>query len=337
MLPKNLRFGAVPGLLALAAMQSACMPRYAAKGPMQPADIWTPLPVQHITVRGIDLAYLDSGAPPDAAPSGNGASTIVLLHGLSSYSSFWEYQIPHLAKHHRVLALDLPGFGQSARPDAPYTPPWYANVVSDWMNAVWADRAVVIGHSMGGQIALTLALDHPERVEKLVLAAPAGLERFNDGAGAFMKGYWTPTRAMEASEDEIRANFVATVFNHYDDGVERLIEERVRMGHERSFAQTSVAVSRSIAGMVDYPVWARLPEIAVPTLIVFGSDDHLIPNPIFTGGTTKAIAQAGADRIPGSELVLLSGAGHTVQHDDPRGFNAAVDRFLSNTSDPVAK
>lgn len=332
MLPKNLRFssltGSMPALLALAALQSACAPRYAARGPIQPSEIWSPLPVQHITVRGIDLAYIDSGAPPDALPSGNGTSTIVLLHGLSSYSSFWEYQVPHLAKHHRVLALDLPGFGQSGRPDAPYTPPWYADVVSDWMNAVWAPRAVVVGHSMGGQVAMTLALDHPERVERLVLAAPAGIERFEPGAGAFMKGWWTPTRAMEASEDEIRANFVATVFNRYDEGVERLIQERVQLGHSAAFAATSVAVSRSIAGMIDFPVWSRLPEINVPTLIVFGGDDHLIPNPIFTGGTTKSIAAEGADRIPGSELVILAGAGHTVHHDDARGFNSALDRFL---------
>ncbi len=332
MLPRALRFAAVPGLLALAAMQGACAPRYAAKGPMQPAEIWSPLPVQHVTVHGIDIAYLDSGDPPDAPPSGNSASTIVLIHGLSSYSSFWEYQIPHLARHHRVLALDLPGFGQSGHPDAPYTPPWYAEIVADWMAAVWAPRAVVFGHSMGGQIAMTLALTHPERVEKLVLAAPAGIERFSPGTGQFMKSWWTETRAMEAGEDEIRANFVATVFNHHDDGVERLIEERVRMGHSPSFAATSVAVSRSIAGMIDFPVWNRLPGIAAPTLIVFGSDDHLIPNPVFTGGTTRSIGEEAARRIPDSELVILPGAGHTVHHDDPRGFNAAVDRFLGDGS-----
>lgn len=330
MLPRTLRFAAVPGLLALAAVQSACAPRYAAKGPMQPSEIWTPLPVQHIMVHGVDIAYLDSGDPPDAPPSGNGPSTIVLVHGLSSYSSFWEYQVPHLAKRHRVLALDLPGFGQSGRPDAPYTPPWYADVVSDWMAAVWASRAVVIGHSMGGQVAMTLALEHPERVERLVLSAPAGIERFSPGASQFMKSWWTETRAMEAGEDEIRANFVASVFNNHDAGVERLVQERVRLGHGPAFAATSVAVSRSIAGMLDFPVWSRLPEITVATLIVYGSDDHLIPNPVFNGGSTRSVGEQGAARLPDAQLVMLPGAGHTAHHDDPRGFNAAVDRFLGD-------
>ncbi len=330
MLPRALRFSMVPGLLALAAMQGACAPRYAARGPITPAEIWSPLPVKHVSVRGIDIAYIDSGPPPDASVGGGEVPTIVLIHGLSSYSSFWEYQIPALAQHHRVLALDLPGFGQSGHPDASYTPPWFASVVADWMDTVWAPRAIVMGHSMGGQVALTLALDHPERVERLVLSAPAGLERFDAGPAAFMKGYWTETRALEAGEDEIRANFVASVFNRHDDGVERLIEERVRMGHGPAFRGTSVAVSRSIAGMLDFPVWARLPEIKAPTLIVFGTDDHMIPNPIFTGGSTRSIAERGADRIPGAKLVMLPGAGHTAHHDDARGFNAAVDAFLGS-------
>lgn len=326
MLPSALRFA--PGLFALATM--ACAPRYAGRGPMEPEAIWSPLPVQHISVRGVDIAYMDSGDPPNASVAGGDVSTVVLIHGLSSYGSFWEHQIPALAQQHRVLVLDLPGFGQSGKPDAPYTPPWYADIVADWMSAVWAPKATVVGHSMGGQIALTLALEHPDRVDALVLSAPAGIERFGTGAAGFMKAYWTETRAMEASEDEIRANFVASVFNKPDEGVERLIEERVRMGHSRSFAGTSVAVSRCIAGMLDHPVWDRLPQISQPTLVVFGTDDHLIPNPVFTGGSTRSVGAEAERRIPGSRLVMLPGAGHTAHHDDPRGFNAAVAAFLES-------
>lgn len=299
---------------------AACAPRYADLPALAPAELQTPLPRRTIDVNGVEVSYVDSGGP--GAP-------IVLIHGLSSYLGFWEYQVPHLARTHRVLALDLPGYGASGRPDAPYSPPWYASFVADWMSAVGVPSAVVMGHSMGGQVSMTLALDHPARVDALVLAAPAGFEAFSPGAARWMKGYWTETRALNSSEHEVRTAFTTAVFNRTDEGVERLIEERVRLGKHAAFRGTSVAVARSVAGMVDHPVLPRLGEIRVPTLIVYGTDDRMIPNPVFTGGHTRAIAEAGRDAIPGAQLVLLKGAGHTVHHDDAAGFNMAVDAFLT--------
>jgi pimeloyl-ACP methyl ester carboxylesterase len=298
---------------------AGCAPRYAQLGPMEPTDLWAPLPVQHVDVGGVDVAYVDSGGsgPP-----------IVFIHGLSSYLSFWEYQIPYFAKTHRVLALDLPGYGASGRPDAPYTPPWYADVVSDWMSAVGVERAAVVGHSMGGQVAVHLALSHPERVERLALSAPAGFERFSAGAARFMRTFWTESRAMEATEEQVRSNFTTSVFNRSDAGVERLIEERVRLGQSSRFGGTSVAVSRSVAGMLDHLVVDRARDVKAPTLIVYGTDDRMIPNPVFNGGRTRTIAEQAAKAIPGARLVLVPGGGHTVHHDEPAAFNAALEEFL---------
>lgn len=315
----------LPYLLAALA---GCAPTYSKLDPIQPADLWAPLPVQHARIRDLDIAYVDSGPPRGEGPWTAAEPPIIFIHGLSSYMGFWEYQIPYFAKNHRVLALDLPGFGASSRPDAPYTPPWYADVVADWMDHLGIEKATLVGHSMGGQIAMTLALAHPERVDHLALAAPAGFELLSPGAGAFLKTYWTESRAMESREEEVRANFSAMVFNKTDKGVERLIEERVRLGKSPAFAATSVAVSRCIAGMLDYPVRDRLGELTMPTLVVFGTDDHMIPNPVFTGGKTATIAKDGVSRLPNAKLVLVPGAGHTVQHDAPDAFNAALEGFL---------
>ena len=306
-------------LPALLAALTGCAPRYTELPALAPSELYSPLPVRHVTIDGVDVAYVDSGG--DKPP-------LVLVHGLSSYLGFWEYQLPVFAERYRVIALDLPGYGASGRPDAPMTPPWYAEVVADWMTAVGVERAAVVGHSMGGQIAMTLALEHPERVEALVLAAPAGIEAFTPGAAQFMKAYWTETRALESSEVEVRAAFTTAVFNKVDEGVERLIEERVRLAKHEAFRGTSVAVSRSIAGMVDHPVRERLGELRAPTLLVYGTEDRMIPNPVFTGGRTRDIAEQGHRAIPGSELVLIAGAGHTVHHDEPAIFNANVLDFL---------
>ena len=302
----------------------SCAPRYAQLSPIEPAQLWTPLPLRHMVVDGVDVAYVDSdpdGRMRDAPP-------LVFVHGLSSYIGFWEHQLPHFAQQRRVLALDLPGYGASGRPDVPYTPPWYAEVVHAWLAQLEVDRAVVVGHSMGGQISMTLALSHPEQVERLVLAAPAGIERFSRGSADWMRTYWHEGRALEATETELRATFTTVVFNRPDAGVERLLEERVRMGKHADFKGTSVAVSRSIRGMLDYPVADRLHELHVPTLLIFGTDDRMIPNPVFSGGSTRSIAEQGAAAIPGAQLALIPGAGHTVHHDAPDEFNRLVDEFL---------
>jgi pimeloyl-ACP methyl ester carboxylesterase len=185
-----------------------------------------------------------------------------------------------------------------------------------------------VGHSMGGQVVMTLALDHPDRVEALVLSAPAGFERFQPGHAAWMKDFWTEGRAMQSREEDIRLTFENHVFNHKDEGVERLIEERVRLGRHPDFAGTSVAVSRSIAGMLDHPVLERLDQLRVPTLIVYGTDDRMIPNPVFNGGRTRTVAEAGHAAIVDSQLVMIDKAGHTVHHDAPARWNEAVSAFL---------
>ncbi len=324
-------------LLALA----ACAPRYAALPAIQPEDLQAPGQVRTVVVdtdavAGVKVAYTDSGAS-GVVPRDPDATPLVFVHGLSSYMGFWEYQLPAFQEQRRVLALDLPGYGMSGRPDAPYTPPWFAEVIVAWMDEVGLEEVVLVGHSMGGQVALTLALDHRDRVEGLVLSAPAGFERFTPGAAAWMKSYWTEERALEAREEDLRATFTQLVFNRPDDGVERLLRERVQLGRSEAFAGTAVAVSRSIAGMVDHPVRDRLGELDLPVLIVFGSDDRMIPNPVFTGGRTRAIAQAGHRAIPGSQLVMLAGAGHTVHHDDPDGFNEAVEWFLAGALRAAAR
>lgn len=308
-------------LLLLSSLASAA-PRYHQALPLAPHELWTPLPVRHVDAGGIDVAVQDSG--------GDGPA-LLLVHGLSSYGSYWaRVAEPLAASGYRVLAVDLPGYGASARPDAPCSPPWYAEVLVDLLDAVGVERATVFGHSMGGQVALTMALDAPDRVAALVLSAPAGFERFGPGEARLLTSWWTPSRALHTSETEVRAAFTTAVFATHDDLVERWIEERVRLAKHPDFEGTSRAVSRSIAGMLANPVWDRLPSITQPTLAIFGTRDAMIPNPVLHGGHTATVAEAGTARIPGAQLVMLRGAGHTAHHDDPEGFLGAALPFLES-------
>lgn len=306
-------------LLASSLLLSACVPTYSHLPPLHPSELYNPLPYQHVQVDDMNLAYVDSG----------GDDPIILwVHGLSSYASFWEYQLTALPGY-RHIALDLPGYGASDRPDAPYSMEWFADVVLGFMDAKGLDHVVLAGHSMGGQIAMTAALEHPERFHALILSAPAGFETYSRGHGDWLVDYWTERRALHSREEDIRRAIVPTTFLRRDDGVERLIEERVRVRHTPEFAGTSVAVARSVQGMIEGPVIERLGELELPTLVVFGRQDALIPNPIFNGGRTATVAKRGAEALPNAELVLIGRAGHTVHHDQPEAFNEAVASFLA--------
>ncbi|MEQ1505536.1 MAG: alpha/beta hydrolase [Myxococcota bacterium] len=297
-----------------------CVPHYADLPPLGTSELATRWPMRQVEVDGVRIAYVDSGGD---------LPVLLFVHGLSSSLSFWDLQLDAFRDRYRVIALDLPGFGASDRPDAPYTPPWYADTVVSFLDALGIDRVTWVGHSMGGQIGLHAALRHGDRLDALVLAAPAGFERFTPGEARWMKTYWTDGRSLEADEPAIRANFTALVFNRHDALVEQWIAERVRLRDTDAFRGTSVAVARCVAGMLDHPVLDRLGEVATRTLIVYGTRDHLIPNPIFHGGRTRTIAEAGRDRLPNAELVLIPGAGHGVQHDAPDAFDAAVTAFLT--------
>ncbi len=303
---------------ALASLAFAA--RYHELPPMEPHELPAPGDVHTVEVDGVVVAYVDLG-------EGSGPP-LLLVHGLGSWMDFWAHNVEALAQDHRVLVVDLPGYGRSGRPDAPYHPPWYAEVLVGLLDALAVDEAVWVGHSMGGQVSLTAALEHPERVAALVLAAPAGIESFSAGASAWMKAYWYESRALEPGEQALRATFSQQVFRHLDAHAESLLEARVRMTGTEAFAGTSVAVSRNIAGMLDHPVAHRLDEVEAPTLVVFGADDRMIPSPVFTGGRSRAIGELAVRSLPHAELVVIEDAGHAVHHDQPEAFHQALRGFL---------
>src|SRR6185437_16400164 len=118
-------------------------------------------------VDGISLAWTEVGR----------GDPLVLLHGIGDSHRTWRRVAPRLAEHYRVLLLDLPGHGLSARPDAPYTLDWYADMVHGWLDAVGVDRTPIVGHSFGGGVAQWMVLSRRARIDRLALVAPGGLGR----------------------------------------------------------------------------------------------------------------------------------------------------------------
>ncbi len=281
---------------------------------MEFADFNYGYPSRFAKVNGITVSYMDEG---------KGEKTIVLVHGLASNGGFWRNNIGELSKQYRVIAIDLPGYGKSDKGVYPYTMSFYADIVSSLLTQLNIPKVVYVGHSMGGQIGIHFSFRHKEQVERMILAAPAGLEPFSRGDGDWLKSVMTIDFVKKTPEDRIRANLAMNFYN-YNDKYEWMVEERARMTKAKDFEDFCYAVIRSVSGMIDEPTTKRLKEISVPTHLIFGTNDGLIPNPILHGGSAADVAKIGTDAIPNVTLTFIPEAGHMLQIEKPDEFNAIV-------------
>ncbi|WP_230407185.1 alpha/beta fold hydrolase [Pontibacter cellulosilyticus] len=281
-------------------------------------------PTKKVTLsNGQSVAYVDEG---------KGAETIIFIHGLGSYLPAWEKNIESLKSNYRTIALDLPGYGKSSKENVQVSMDAYAKTVLELMDKLKLKKATLAGHSMGGQIAITAALQAPERVSKLILAAPAGLETFTDQQKQLFKMTVTPESVQKTTPEQTAANYKINFYNMPAEA-QHMVEERLQIMKSEQFDDYSKAVAGSVAAMVDEPVHEKLSQLKMPTLIVFGENDALIPNRYFNSTLTpKAVAEIGKERIPNSQMVMIPEAGHFLQYEQPAAFNKAVQDFMKNST-----
>ncbi|MCB9615744.1 MAG: alpha/beta fold hydrolase [Sandaracinus sp.] len=275
---------------------------------------------EHVALGPFRVAYRDVG--PREAPA------LLLIHGLGSSGLCWLHDVPTLARNFRVIVVDLPGCGESAKPR-------YAYSLAFWRGRLWRlldhlalASATLIGHSMGAQLAIGMALESPKRVDALVLAAPAGIEHFSPARRAMLQRSVSLSWVRRQSQGDLRAH-LGLAFHGWPHEAERLIELRRRLrGPElEGYAHAFVA---GVRAMLDEPVHDRLGELRPPTLVVFGREDRLVPNRWLHPGLTPADLLRGAARtIPDVETALIPDAGHLVQFERPEAFDALVLDFLT--------
>lgn len=266
-----------------------------------------------------EIAYVDQGEGPE---------TLVLIHGLASNLGFWRYNIPALAEHYRVIALDLPGYGRSEKSgEYPYTLSFFAEAIESLIDELDLQDVTLVGHSMGGQIAMLAALTYPDAIDRLVLADPAGIETFDPGEGEWLRNAYTVAGIRATPETAIRQN-LALNFYRWDDRLEWMVEERARLAKTDEFDQFAYATQQSVGAMLDESTAPYLERIQQPTLIVYGEHDELIPNPYLNPGFARNVFQEGAERMPDAHLVEIDDAGHMVMMERPEAFNDAVLEWL---------
>ena len=283
------------------------------------SDISYPFPVQSVELEdGLRVAYMDEG---------KGDQTLLFIHGLGSYAPAWKKNIEGLKNEFRCIAIDLPGYGHSSKGDYPGDMLFYADVIARLIRKLDLQQVTLVGHSMGGQIAITTGLGYPELIRQLVLVAPAGYETFTNGQRQWFREVLTPDAVRLTTVNQIRENF-ATNFYRFPKDAQFMIDDRIAMRSADDFRWYCDIIPKNVKGMVDHPVYEFLPQLTMPVLSLFGEYDNLIPNRFLNGGRTAEIARQGSSRIPQSVLVMIEHAGHFVQYEKSEEVNAAIRGFL---------
>ena len=273
-----------------------------------------------ITVDGDRVAYRVAGKGP----------VLLLVHGMAGSSVTWRHVMPALAKRFRVLAPDLLGQGQSAKPRGDYSLGAHANTLRDLMDALGHERATVVGQSLGGGVAMQFAYQFPERCERLVLVDSGGLGLevtlylrmlTLPGFESVFPLFCTP-RLREAG------NRVATWLGRAGVRSTPASREIWRSYASLADAESRRAFFRSLRDVIDWSGQAvsalgRLHRTAgLPTLIVWGAQDPFIP---------VAHAVAAHEAIPGSRLQIFDGVGHYPHCEAPERFVEVLVDFIAST------
>jgi len=252
---------------------------------------------------------------------------IIFVHGIAGCWRNWLENLPYFAAHgYRAIAIDLPGFGDSPMPSWEITMSDYGRVIHDFCERLGIDRvAALVGNSMGGFVGTEAVIEEPERFDRLVLISAAGISfaewegksfdagrRIFGAAIPFMSGdrraFWTRPRGRKIA--------FGRLFRNPNKLRPELLAEQVRPGLQ------APGFSDALAAIWGYDTRARLREIEIPTMVVWGLNDQIVP----------VEAALGYHRlIPNSRLEMFERTGHLPMLERPKRFNPLLEGFIESS------
>lgn len=275
---------------------------------------------QYIELRdGMRVAYLEEGKKYQP--------TILFVHGLANAALVWQWNIQFLKDHFHCIAIDLPGNGHSSRGNYPYSISFFGEVIEELMDAMHLNSVILCGHSMGGQIAIQYALNHPSRVQQLILMAPAGFE------------YYTPEEAILFRSAIILGNFLNMDELHIAQSIQAsffrpntltqtIIDELngfIRQHNRESYRRM---LDLSIASMLEDQIFYQLKQLDCKVLVFFGEEDMLIPNRFLHPISTRKIAEKACAEIKQVTLHTYPLTGHFVHIEQSLEVNVTILSYL---------
>lgn len=268
----------------------------------------------------IQIAYTEMGS---------GSKTLVFIHGLANFKGVWHSNIIELSKNYRCIALDLPGNGHSSNGDYKYSMFFYAECVKQFIDKLNLTEVILVGHSMGGQVALVLSLRFPNLVNKLVLIAASGLEYFTEFDKMMINNSMQFGQLFSTNEQNLENAIHSSFYNFDKLAIKNLVKDAKEFIPVQSSTNWQRMVKESISAMLNEQVQQFLPSLSMPTLIIFGDNDAMIPNKLLhPTESIQSIAKKANDLIANSLVVIIKNAGHFVQIEKSTEVNAAIEHFL---------
>jgi 2-hydroxy-6-oxo-octa-2,4-dienoate hydrolase len=292
-------------------MRSIAMPQYV-RWNSQPLESWAD---KYARGKFIDL----SGHKTHYIEAGQG-KPVILLHGFFYDSYLWAANIDALAERFKVYALDLWGFGYSTRTALDYGYQLYADQVSLFMDSLSIQHATLVGQSMGGGTAIQFCVQHPQRVDKLLLVAPAGMPNPLPLTGKFFNLPGIGEFFMGLNTDKIRKKNLGDFWIHNKQLItDSYFENVTRFQKVRGTTEISLSILRKEFFHTLRNEIERLAQIEIPILIIWGREDRSIP--VSRGQEMHRI-------LDGSRLEILNEAGHVPNYEQAALFNQLALDFL---------
>jgi 4,5:9,10-diseco-3-hydroxy-5,9,17-trioxoandrosta-1(10),2-diene-4-oate hydrolase len=257
---------------------------------------------------------------------GDAGKTVVLLHGLGDCLETWIHNIDAIAEHYRVYAIDLVGYGRSDKPSVAYSGEYFAQFVNGFLETQGIHLCALVGNSMGGGVGLRFAIQFPDKVEKLVLEASVG---FGEEISIYLRLATLPFvgellfRVSRKTVTQILNRCAYDPTRISDDWVERVYQMLAIPGAKKAILST-LRTSCNFWGIrreALRPISDNLSPLTVPTLILWGREDRVLP---------LAHARVAERKIPNAQLHIFESCGHVPHLERPKEFNRVVLEFLSN-------
>ncbi len=295
-----------------------------------------PYPVHMFVIQAggerLNMAYMD--VQPAGVPNGR---TALLLHGRNFPGSYWQATIKALiANGYRVVAPDQIGFGKSSKPPFDLHFDMLARNSADLLDALKIEKVDVVAHSMGGMLTTRFARSYPDRVERMVLAGPIGLEDYRRYVPPVPNG-----RLIAQDEAVTPDSYRQWLMQAYEvtlppEALDPYVEARTRIAGSADYPRWLTAFANSYQMIWREPVADEIPLLTQPVLFVMGENDHVAPGRSFAPEALRAkmgqnvrLAKELAAKMPKARVEVFEGAGHLIHIEAAQRFNEVVLNFLS--------